>query len=56
MITFYNLPLDLDEKPLDESKAAINQSVLDFLSNYLALLPNEVAKNWNKFQQYFEVK
>ena len=56
LISFYDLPLDLEpEKVLDEEKTKINQAILDFLSNYLSLLPNDVAKNWNKFQQYFDV-
>ena len=56
LVSFYNLPLDVDpEEKLDEQRTRVNQLVLDFLKNYLSLLPTEVAKNWNKFQQYFDV-
>lgn len=56
LISFYNLPLDMDpEEKLDETRTRVNQVVLEFLKNYISLLPTEVAKNWNKFQQYFDV-
>lgn len=56
LIMFHNLPLDVEEDPtMDENRANVNKVVLEFLLNYLGLLPNEVAKNWNKFQQYFDV-
>lgn len=56
LITFHDLPLDIvEESTMDEEKAKINKSVLDFLANLFIILPNEVAKNWNKFQQYFDV-
>jgi len=50
------LPLDGEEvKDLDETRTKVNKTVIDFLDTYLILLPNDVAKNWNKFQQYFDV-
>lgn len=55
LIHFYDLPLLDATVELDETRAKVNNVVLDFLNNYLGLLPNEVAKNWNKFQQYFDV-
>ena len=55
LIHFYDLPLLDSTVELDETRANINNTVLDFLNTYLGLLPNEVAKNWNKFQQYFDV-
>lgn len=48
LITYHNLSLDvLDEDP-------INKKVMQFLNVFQMLMPNDVAKNWNKFHQYFE--
>lgn len=56
LIMFHDLPLDIaEDTTMDEEKSKINKSVLEFLANLFIILPNEVAKNWNKFQQYFDV-
>lgn len=39
----------------DEKKQKVSDKVLGFLTTLLNLMPQEVAKNWTKFQQYFEV-
>lgn len=55
LIAFHDLPLLEDAKEIDEHRNKVNYAVIEFLNNYLALMPNDVAKNWNKFQQYFDV-
>lgn len=40
---------------IDEKNAALHEKVMGFLNSLLNLMPSEVAKNWTKFQNYFEV-
>ena len=44
-----------DELNLNEENRDIHEKVTGFLTNLLNLMPNEVGKNWTKFQQYFDV-
>ena len=38
----------------DKKKAGIEEMIINFLNVMISIMPNEVAKNWTKFQQYFE--
>jgi len=40
---------------LSEEQEKIKKTIVEFLNQYIALMPIEVAKNWTKLEQYFEV-
>ena len=44
-----------EEFIIKENSKEIKEVVTRFLINLLNLMPQEVAKNWTKFQQYFDV-
>jgi len=44
-----------EEAKLNERTKEIHEKVTRFLTNLMNLIPQEVVKNWTKFQQYFDV-